>query len=901
MGDIIFIRRACLLILCLCFFCVVNSVSWARQIVTDDVKSWARDAISQEKTTASGVTSNSIAVLYFSNNTGLAQLDLLQKGICVMLMTDLAKIKGFQVLERAKLQALIEELKLSVSGIVEPETASRLGYLLGAEHLVGGDILKEEMSRFRLQSDLVNVSSEEVYSSPETEGQLLDDIFRMEKDLLFKVVKALDLKLTQEEEDALRQPLTTDLEALLYLFEGIEYSDQGQYDKARKSYENALLEDPDFWLARDFLEELQDTVFGSPEAYSEPGEGISEPPQDGASEVKDQEDPRDRDLADQDNDNDGFTENEGDCDDNNPSVHPGGSEIAYDGIDQDCSGQDLVDVDGDGFAASQVGGTDCDDNNPSVNPATDEVCNGIDDNCNSQIDEGVLNTYWEDADGDGYGNPDQVIQACILLSGSVENNLDCNDDDAQQNPGAYEQCNGIDDDCDGEIDEGCQYLLGGQPPIVDIGSVNQAEANLASDALLNQDVQNGEYVPGQFDYADNDWGFQWTGPYIPGLQVVGAGLEGEPRVFIDSETLSRINGDVFLAYVVQLEEDRLNREIFEMKRRSWQADQVEDIAWQLQNGDIRTRDDYLMQQADAQAGRVLKDRNGDWVRVQQYVLRHEHPNAQGVQVTSIQVLNVSLRGGNGPQAGLSTLDFTTNLSVSLADTVDLRSLPWSDWLNTYGPQLPESGTQERFVYSSGGLDSMYVEFISPSGGRIKEFRSFGPVVAGEQQYINQETMELALGGILDGVYHYTTDWKNAGPDEYWVFPDQDFIYTAHGTNPAPFYYMYRYGPYNDNPSLDQIAPLVMTDLYVIGDSDTAQNRGVAPDDFSNVSFTDVWDCMRVNEGEGLWIGVNNLEMVFKAGFEPDAAIDVIYIPMSRMLWKTGLNYTPAYYLFGATP
>ncbi|SPD75631.1 hypothetical protein PITCH_A700001 [uncultured Desulfobacterium sp.] len=89
-----------------------------------------------------------------------------------------------------------------------------------------------------------------------------------------------------------------------------------------------------------------------------------------------------------DNDGDGYTENQGDFDDNDPSIHPGAVEVPYDGIDQDCNGTDLTDVDGDGYDAVQAGGTDLDDNNPDINPGVQEVCgDGIDNNFNGEVDE----------------------------------------------------------------------------------------------------------------------------------------------------------------------------------------------------------------------------------------------------------------------------------------------------------------------------------------------------------------------------------------------------------------------------------------------------------------------------------------------------------------------------------
>jgi hypothetical protein len=104
-----------------------------------------------------------------------------------------------------------------------------------------------------------------------------------------------------------------------------------------------------------------------------------------------------------------------------------------------------VDFDSDGF--TRVEG-DCDDNNSSVNPNAQELCDGVDNNCDGQIDEGLKTTFYEDADGDGYGNPQVTTKACSQPSGYVTNNTDCDDTNAAVNPGATEiKKNGIDDDC----------------------------------------------------------------------------------------------------------------------------------------------------------------------------------------------------------------------------------------------------------------------------------------------------------------------------------------------------------------------------------------------------------------------------------------------------------------------
>ena len=94
--------------------------------------------------------------------------------------------------------------------------------------------------------------------------------------------------------------------------------------------------------------------------------------------------------------------------------------------------------------------TDCDDGNAAVNLGATEVCNGIDDNCDTQIDEGVQSTYYADVDGDTYGDAGTSIQACTSPAGYVADNTDCDDNNSSVNPVGVDICgNGIDEDCSG--------------------------------------------------------------------------------------------------------------------------------------------------------------------------------------------------------------------------------------------------------------------------------------------------------------------------------------------------------------------------------------------------------------------------------------------------------------------
>jgi len=102
--------------------------------------------------------------------------------------------------------------------------------------------------------------------------------------------------------------------------------------------------------------------------------------------------------------------------------------------------------------------SDCDDNNASVNSNASEICNGLDDNCSGQIDEGfVTSTYFQDLDSDGYGNVNIFINSCAQ-AGYVTNSSDCNDDDFLINANALEICNGQDENCNGQADDGLVFV-----------------------------------------------------------------------------------------------------------------------------------------------------------------------------------------------------------------------------------------------------------------------------------------------------------------------------------------------------------------------------------------------------------------------------------------------------------
>ncbi len=258
-----FFKTICTIVLSL----FTLATAQAGQVITREDRDWAQQAISQEAHVGAIDSSKSVAVLNFHNRTGQERLNALQKGLALMLITDLAKVETIVVVERVKMQALVDELALGESGLVDSATAPKVGKLLRAYYVVNGEIREGSIDELEIDSSILDVPFENVNDLTPAAGSL-NELFRMEKEVLFAIVEELNIYLSPEKKRQLEMPLSMSTAALLALFQGIHLSDQGRYPEAAEMYNRAIAEDPGLDVARDALQELNDMGLQSSEDVS---------------------------------------------------------------------------------------------------------------------------------------------------------------------------------------------------------------------------------------------------------------------------------------------------------------------------------------------------------------------------------------------------------------------------------------------------------------------------------------------------------------------------------------------------------------------------------------------------------------------------------------------------------
>jgi tetratricopeptide (TPR) repeat protein len=213
--------------------------------ISDSIYLARQTLAEEEKLKTMPPKSGSVAVFYFKDNSPDNSLRPLQKAMAAMIITDLSQVESLQVMERLRVQYLLQEMKLGQTGIVEEKTAPRAGRLLGVETLILGTM---EPRSLHIKTTVASTSKKEVVGTVAA-GAELDQFYVLEKEIVYNILKVLRVKFTPEEEKKFSQYHTKNVDAVLYFGQGLEAIDAGEWKKANSYFQKAAEEDPTFNLA----------------------------------------------------------------------------------------------------------------------------------------------------------------------------------------------------------------------------------------------------------------------------------------------------------------------------------------------------------------------------------------------------------------------------------------------------------------------------------------------------------------------------------------------------------------------------------------------------------------------------------------------------------------------------
>jgi len=209
----------------------------------------ARRAIAAESLLArSAPDPHTVAVMQFRYTGSDSTMRPLERGLAALVVTDLSRVHELRVVERARLQALLDELRLGESGRVDPATGARSGRLLKAAQVVQGQFGTDPTSRFRFDATVVRATDAEVAATGSSADQL-QALFDIEKTVVLQLLAKLGITLTPAERVAIGERSTRDLQAFLLCSRGLEEADRGDFASAAASFSAAAQRDPGFSAA----------------------------------------------------------------------------------------------------------------------------------------------------------------------------------------------------------------------------------------------------------------------------------------------------------------------------------------------------------------------------------------------------------------------------------------------------------------------------------------------------------------------------------------------------------------------------------------------------------------------------------------------------------------------------
>lgn len=217
------------------------------QLTIDEVKKM----LEQEKAVGStGISEHAVAVLPFSVPQGESGYESLGKGLAEMVITDLSQIQSLKPVERVRTQALLDEMNLGQTGMIETASAARFGRFISAGHVVKGELSVDKNKRVRLGAFTLDAIRNQT-TSPVQVADDFNRLFRLEKNLVFKILSQMAIDPTPQERQRIMRVPTQNLQAFIAYCNGLDLEDKGAFGKAAAQYQKAIDLDPDYAQARE--------------------------------------------------------------------------------------------------------------------------------------------------------------------------------------------------------------------------------------------------------------------------------------------------------------------------------------------------------------------------------------------------------------------------------------------------------------------------------------------------------------------------------------------------------------------------------------------------------------------------------------------------------------------------
>jgi TolB-like protein len=206
-------------------------------------------------------TPNVVAVLPLAFSGADTSLKPLERGLAELLTTDLARSSRLTVVERLRLQAVLDEIKLQASGATDSSSNVRAGKILQAGRLVQGSILQQGPD-LRVDAAVIDVPTTRVAGAT-NDNRALDQLLTLEKNIALGLFQQMGITLTTAERNAIEERPTRSLAAFVAYSHGLLLEDEGQFDKAETFYQDAARLDPGFAAAQAKSQETRLIIAGN--------------------------------------------------------------------------------------------------------------------------------------------------------------------------------------------------------------------------------------------------------------------------------------------------------------------------------------------------------------------------------------------------------------------------------------------------------------------------------------------------------------------------------------------------------------------------------------------------------------------------------------------------------------